>query len=214
MITIWGRYSAFNVQKVLWLVDELSLDYQHINVGGSYGGLEEPEFLTMNPLGKIPVVKDKDLVIWESHTILRYLAATYGDASLYPPRPKDRTEVERWMDWSQTTLQPAFMELFWNYYRTPTNQQNSELISKAAQACEKQFAHLDQLLVKQPYLAGHHFSLADIPAGTTLYRYFNMAYPVTEYPNITKWYRRLQERSAFQKWIMSDFSELKDRMTF
>ena len=53
MTTIWGRYNAFNVQKVLWLVDELSLDYQHINVGGSYGGLEEPEFITMNPLGKI-----------------------------------------------------------------------------------------------------------------------------------------------------------------
>lgn len=214
MITIWGRQSAFNVQKVLWLAEELSLEYQHINIGGSYGGLESPEFLSMNPLGKIPVVKDKDLVIWESHTILRYLAATYGDEMLYPQIPKDRTMAERWMDWSHTALQPAFMQLFWNYYRTPKNQQISAVISKAALDCDKQFSILDQLLIHQSYLAGQHFSLADIPAGTTLYRYFNMGYPVTEYPNIIKWYQRLQERSAFQKWVMTDFSELKDRVDY
>ena len=70
MLTIWGRPSSFNTQKVLWLADELALAYRHIPAGGSFGGLDTPEFLAMNPHGRVPVIDDDGTVVWESHAIL------------------------------------------------------------------------------------------------------------------------------------------------
>src|SRR5258705_11473739 len=94
MLTVYGRKSSFNVQKVMWLVGELGLTHRHVELGGSYGGLDTPEFRAMNPHGRVPVVDDEGTIVWESHAILRYLAACYGRGSL---------------DWSQTTLQPDFL---------------------------------------------------------------------------------------------------------
>lgn len=107
MLTVWGRRSSFNVQKVLWLVEELGLRHQHIPAGGSFGGLDTPAFLAINPHGRVPVIDDGGTVVWESHSILRYLAARYGDARWWPEDAAERSTADRWMDWSQTTLQPG-----------------------------------------------------------------------------------------------------------
>ena len=76
-LTVWGRGNAFNVQKVLWLVGELALALAHrrVDAGGPFGGLDTPEFLTLNPNGRVPVLQDGGTVVWESHSIIRYLAA-------------------------------------------------------------------------------------------------------------------------------------------
>lgn len=78
MLKIWGRHNSFNVQKVMWLIGELAIPHEHIPAGGNFGGLDAPEFKAMNPHGRIPVIKDNETVVWESHAILRYLAACYG----------------------------------------------------------------------------------------------------------------------------------------
>jgi len=67
MLRVWGRRNAFNVQKVLWLLGEIDLEYEHISAGGDFGGLNTPEFLTMNPHGRVPVIEDNGIVVWESH---------------------------------------------------------------------------------------------------------------------------------------------------
>lgn len=66
MLKVWGRRSSFNVQKVLWLVGELGLPHQHIPAGGDHGGLDDPDFLAMNPHGRVPVIDDDGVVVWES----------------------------------------------------------------------------------------------------------------------------------------------------
>jgi glutathione S-transferase len=71
MLKVWGRRSSFNVQKVMWLIGELDLPHQHIDAGGAFGGLDAPEFLAMNPHGRVPVIRDEDATVWESHAILR-----------------------------------------------------------------------------------------------------------------------------------------------
>jgi glutathione S-transferase len=149
-ITVWGRRSAFNVQKVLWTLDELGLQYEHRNAGGSFGGLNTPEFLAMNPHGRVPVLVDGALTVWESHSIVRYLAATYGPGSLWPPLPAARSFADRWMDWSATTLQPDFMKLFWGYYRMPENQRDLQAIKAAVDACNHHFG----VLAEEPPLPG------------------------------------------------------------
>ena len=73
-ITVWGRLNSANVQKVIWTLGELDLPYAHVPLGGAFGGLDAPAFRAMNPNGKVPTIRDDDLVLWESHAIVRYLA--------------------------------------------------------------------------------------------------------------------------------------------
>jgi len=120
MLKIWGRRNSFNVQKVMWLVGELGLEHEHINADGSFGGLDAPSFLAMNPHGRVPVIADDDgTTVWESHTIIRYLAARYGLNTFCPADPAERSLADRWMDWALATLQPDFMDVFWGFYRPP-----------------------------------------------------------------------------------------------
>lgn len=213
-LTIWGRRSSFNVQKVLWALDELGLSYEHRDAGGSYGGLETPDFLAMNPHGRVPVVRDGSLVVWESNSIVRYLAARYGAGSLWPVSPAERSFADRWIDWSATALQPDFMKLFWGHYRTPAAQRNLPELDSALAACTRHYRALDSHLAKQPFLASDVFTMADIPAGTSLYRYFKMGLPVEQPPAVMAWYERLQCRGAFQRHVMVPFDELHGRLAY
>ena len=97
MLTIWGRRSSFNLQKVMWLVGELQLEHRHIELGGQFGGLDTPEFLAMNPHGRIPVIDDQGTVVWESHAILRYLAARLAANRSGPMiQPSARSRIDGW----------------------------------------------------------------------------------------------------------------------
>jgi glutathione S-transferase len=213
-IIIWGRRCSFNVQKVLWTLDELSLPYEHRNAGGSFGGLDTPEFLAMNPHGKVPVIQDGSVVVWESNSIVRYLCASYGVGSLWQNSPEARSLADRWIDWSATILQPSYMKLFWGYYRTPANHRNDREVEAARAACLKHYRALNAHLSKQYYLAGDRFSMADIPAGTSLYRYFTMGVDVEQPHEVMAWYARLQNRPAFQKHIIVPFDALFGRLAF
>src|SRR5215470_9984851 len=136
MLTIWGRRSSFNVQKVMWLVGELRIDHRQIDAGGQFGGLDTRGFRTMNPHGRVPVIDDNGTVVWESHAILRYLAARYGPSQFWSEDASERSQVDRWMDWAQTALQPDFlMGVFWGFYRTPESQRNWPAIRKKIARC-------------------------------------------------------------------------------
>jgi glutathione S-transferase len=214
MLKIWGRRSAFNVQKVLWTLEELALPYERVEAGGSAGGLDTAEFRNMNPHGRIPVIRDGPHVIWESHAIVRYLAATYGADPFWSPDPKARSLAERWMDWSLATLQPAFMDLFWGYFRTPEGSRDARAIDDAMARCERHFRILDDHLETRKFVAGNEFTMGDIPAGTTLYRYFGMGVPVAKPTHVWAWYERLKERPPFQGSIMIPFEELRGRLDY
>src|SRR6516162_890475 len=195
MLKVWGRRSSFNVQKVLWLVGERGLAHAHVPAGGDFGRLDEPSFRALNPHGRVPVIEDGDLAVWESHAILRYLAARYDRSGLWSADPAERARVDSWMDWSQSTLQPDFlMGVFWGYYRTPDSQRDWPAIHKSLARCADHFRRLDEVLAARPFLAGERFSLADIPAGTSLYRYFELDIERPTVANVTAWYQRLRER--------------------
>lgn len=215
MLKVWGRRSSFNLQKVMWLVGEMRLPHQHIPAGGSFGGLDDPAFLAMNPHGRVPVIDDDGIVVWESQTILRYLAARYGRGEFWSDDPAERSEAERWMDWSQTTLQPDFLNgVFWGFYRTPEPQRNLPAIAAKVRACARHFQLLDRVLSNRPFLAGDRLTLADIPAGTSLYRYFEIAIERPSIPNVEAWYQRLRSRPACREHIMVPFGELRGRLDY
>jgi glutathione S-transferase len=213
MLTIWGRRSSFNLQKVMWLVGELEIEHRHIQAGGQFGGLDAPEFRAMNPHGRVPVIDDNGTIIWESHAILRYLAACYGNGRFWFEDPAERSQVERWMDWSQTALQPDFLlGVFWGFYRTPESQRNLPAVHDKVARCARHFQLLDKVLSDQPFLGGNAFTLADIPAGTSLYRYFELEIERPSVPNVVAWYRRLQEHRAYREHVMVPFGELYGRL--
>jgi len=214
MLELWGRRNAYNVQKPLWLLAELDLEFSHHDIGSEKGDLETPGFLALNPQARIPVLREGEAVVWESNSILRYLANRHAGAALYPEDPFQRSRVERWMDWELATLQPAFIDLFWGYYRTPPQARDTVAIADAQQRCARCFAALERQLTNGPYLAGAAFSLADIACGVCLYRYFNMGLALDNPPQVVGWYQRLSQRDAFRNTIMQPFAELKGRVEF
>jgi glutathione S-transferase len=214
MIELWGRSNAYNVQKPLWLFAELELEFKHHDIGSSAGELEAPEFLKLNPQARIPVLQHGDAIVWESNSILRYLANSFAASALYPEDPLQRSQVERWMDWELASLQPAFIDLFWGYYRTSSAARDPQAIDTALHQCEQHFEALDRRLTTQPWLAGDYFSLADIACGVCLFRYFNMGLAVEEPPQVMRWYRQLSQRTAFRHTIMQPFDELEGRTEF
>jgi glutathione S-transferase len=215
MLRIWGRRSSFNVQKVLWLVGELDLAHEHVPAGGGFGRLDEPDFGALNPHRRIPVIEDGDLAVWESHAILRYLAACYGAGQFWSDDAASRARVDSWMDWAQTSLQPDFLGgVFWGYYRTPEEQRDWASIRQSIDRCAGHFRLLDGMLAERPFLVGDSLSLADIPAGTVLYRYFELDIDRPQLPHVEAWYRRLQARRAFREHVMVAFGELKGRLDY
>lgn len=214
MLTIWGRKSSFNLQKVMWLVGELRLAHRHFEAGGQFGGLDTPEFRAMNPHGKVPVIEDDGVVVWESHAILRYLAARYGEP-FWHDDPAERSLSDRWMDWSQTTLQPDFLSgVFWGFYRTPEAQRNLPAIKIKVALCARHFTLLDRHLADRAFMLGDALTLADIPIATNLYRYFNLDIDRPSVPNVEAWYRRLQDRDAYRRHVMVPFGELYGRLDY
>ncbi len=213
-LTVWGRRSSFNVQKVLWTIDELGLDYRHRDAGGSFGGLDDPAFLAMNPNGMIPVILDEEGSVWESNSIVRYLCAKHSRGCLWIEDPYARSKADRWIDWAATSLQPSFMRLFWGYYRTPEAQRDQREIQASLAGCLKYFRLLDGHLAKNDFLAGSSFSAADIPAGTVLHRYFSLGLGVEEPPYVMAWFSRLKARPAFRQRVLVPFDDLYGRLAF
>ncbi|RVU34669.1 glutathione S-transferase [Hwanghaeella grinnelliae] len=216
MLTIWGRANSFNVQKVMWLIGELELPHLHVEAGGKHGGLDEPEFLAMNPHGKIPLIKDGEVAVWESHAILRYLAASYERPLFWPAAPADRARIDAWMDWAHTALQPDFLNgVFWGYFRTPAPKRDMPKVEAALAQCTQHFSLLDGMYDDgRHFLLGDHMSLADIAIGTHLYRYFEMEIDRPELPHLAEYYQRLQNRPAYRHGVMIPFDDLYGRLDF
>jgi glutathione S-transferase len=215
MLKIWGRRSSGNVQKVLWLVGELDLPHEHVPAGGDFGGLDDPAFRAMNPHGKVPVIADGGTVVWESHAILRYLAAAHGAERFWPGDSAARAAIDGWMDWAQTTLQPAFLSgVFWGWYRTPPAQRDQAAVARALGQTARCMSLVDTQLADRPFVVGDALSLADITIGTHLYRYFELEIDRPALPRLEAWYGRLRDRPAYREHVMVPFGEMKGRLAF
>ncbi len=193
------------MQKVIWTLEELKLDYTRIDVGGAFGGLDTPEFGALNPNRLVPVLQDGDLTLWESSAIVRYLAAEYGAGSMWPQAPRARAHCEQWADWAITTFQPTWLTVFVQQVRTPPAQRNAALEKKYAAKANTCFALLDNALADQPYLGGDSLTYADILAGVSLYRWSRIDVKRIDMPHVDAWHERLKKRPGFFKGVEIEF---------
>ncbi|MGJ5179733.1 glutathione S-transferase family protein [Bradyrhizobium oligotrophicum] len=198
-LTIWGRPNSVNVQKVLWCLAELGAGFQRIDAGMQFGRNTEADYLAMNPNGRIPTLVDGDFVLWESNAILRYLCLAHGgEASLYPRQPRQRAAVERWLDWTLSTVQPIERPLFWGLVRTPPAARDMNALQKAADEAASMWRILDTHLSTRAYVEAESFTLADIALGCYARRWFGVEGVVKpELPHMMNWYRRISQREGF-----------------
>ncbi|RUR31653.1 glutathione S-transferase family protein [Vreelandella nanhaiensis] len=204
MITLWGRDNSTNVKKVRWVLDELNVPFEQIQAGLQHGVNNTPEYLAMNPNGLVPLLKDDatESVLWESNTIIRYLAAQYGQGKLWIEEPARRAQAEKWIDWANSTLSPAHRVILMGYVRTPEEQRDHAAIEAGMQACEKLFELLDNALAKQVWLSGDVFGLGDIAVAPFVYNLWNIGLTWQPRPNLERWYQQLTERPSFKKIVM------------
>ena len=207
-ITIWGRANSVNVQKVLWCLHELELAFERVDAGMAFGKNREPDYLAMNPNGRVPTLVDGDFVLWESNSIMRYFVLAYRPQSpLYPQDPKLRASADRWLDWTLSTLQPVDRPVFWALVRTPVEQRDMVAIQKDADAEAAQWHVVDSYLKRRRFITGEGFTLADIALGAFARRWFGVeGITKPSFPHLERWFAELATRPGFVRYIAPPMS--------
>jgi glutathione S-transferase len=194
--TIWGRMNSINVQKVVWAAEELGLSYTRHDAGMAFGIVKTPEYLAMNPNGLVPVLDDDGVVLWESNAIVRYLAARYGEGTLWPRDPALRARSDIWMDWQTTNFYPAYAPAFSGLVRTAPEKRDPVAIEASRAKTEPLMAMLDQHLAKHDHLGGASFGIGDLALGPTVHRWLNMPIAREPRPNVEAWHQRIIARPS------------------
>ena len=210
MLKIYGRATSSNVQAVMWAIGEFGIEHQRMDVGGNFGRNDTSEFLAMNPMGRVPVMQDGTLTLFESQAILRYLAAKYRTNGFWPADPASRAKIDQWMEWAKINFYPILtLKIFWQLIRITSSDRNNELVLEGQSELVDLMSIADTQISKEGWLAGPEMTLADISFGTHLYRYFNLPFERANLPNLQNYYEKLCGREAYQKHAMVSFEPLR-----
>ena len=203
-LQLWGRLSSINVRKVVWCAQELGLAFERSEAGGPFGVVQTPAYRALNPNALVPTIEVDDgdaaggrFRLWESNVIVRYLSARHSPGGLYPEALPARFDAERWMDWQQTTLNPAGREAFIQWVRTPAERRDAAAAERSVKATERLMALLDAHLVSHAFMSGDRFTMADIPVGCELHRWFGLpaaVYARPVWPNLERYFAALCAR--------------------
>ena len=200
-LTIWGRLNSINVQKVLWLCEDIQLPFHRIDAGMAFGVNKTEEYISKNPNGLVPTINDDGFILWESHAIMRYLAKKYDKSHLlYSEDEQASAKIDQWLDWYNTVGWPPMRNLFWGWIRTPASERNIEELEKIRQSFILVATILDQQLSKTHFIAGDHFTMADIPIALLCYRLFNLPIERPVMKHLEAWFAKVQARPGYQKY--------------
>ena len=206
MLQLKGRTNSSNVMKALWVLDEMGIDYEREDVGGQFGKNHEAPYLSLNPNGRIPTIIDDDLVLWESNSIVRYLASKHSLGTLCPDDPADRARCEMWMDWQLTELVHGMVPVFHGLIRKPPEERDMDAINAARNDWAAKWAILNEHLSRNAYVGGDSFTMADIPIGPIAYRWYELRIAREDFGNLKRWYDAMCERPAFREHVMTGLS--------
>jgi len=204
MLKVWGRNTSSNVQKVMWAIGEMELAHERIDIGGPFGKNKEPAYLAMNPNGLVPTLEEDDgFLLWESNSVVRYLAAKHRATVLEPIDLKTRALANQWMDWQLSVLGPAITPVFWGLIRTPPEKRDMAAIEAAKVKTIDAAKMLDARLGKTPFVAGDAFTYGDIPVGVMIYRYTKLVPERPRLANLERWYAAISDRKPFRDQVLA-----------
>jgi len=202
MLIVWGRRNSVNVQKVLWTLAELDVPFSREKVGGSFGGNRDADFLRMNPMGLVPVIRDGDVTMFESNAIVRYLSARYRQGLLRPDDHRALAMAEQWMEWQHNIFAPAVGVLFMNTVRSLPEKRNDASVAAAEKQAIEALKIADDHLARNEWFAGADFSFGDIVMGVMLWRYMGLECTKPDVPHVNGWLDALEERDGFKQGVM------------
>ena len=189
-----ARTRAF---RAIWIAEELGLSYQHFPIeigGGAGGGARSPEFLALNPNGRLPFVADDGFVLAESLAITLYLAKKHATGTLYPVGLEDEAKAWQWSFWAIAEVDRGVNIWSLHAVRLPPEERNASLREEALKVIDAPFKVLDAALAKQPYLLGSEFTVADLNVAAVISRAIDMDLSAT--PRLGAWLERCLERPA------------------
>jgi glutathione S-transferase len=200
MLKILGKPVSINVRKVLWTCDELDLPYELEPYGDGYRTTDTPEFRALNPNALVPVLLDGEVVLWESNTICRYLAARSGRDDLLPQAPLERARVEQWMDWQLGDLNNAWRYAFMALVRKSPAHRDPQALQASIDGWNRLVTILDARLRQTGgWVAGDRFTLADVVVGLSVNRWFMTPMARPELPAVARYYDELARRPGYAK---------------
>jgi glutathione S-transferase len=202
MLKVWGRNTSSNVQKVMWALGEMGVKCERIDIGGPFGKNKEPAYLAMNPNGLVPTLEEEDgFLLWESNSIVRYLAAKHGAGSLEPADARTRARASQWMDWQLSVAGPAIFSVFWGLVRTPPEKRDQAAIDAGKVKTTDAMKIVDAQLGKTQFLAGDAFSYGDIPVGIIAHRFVSLVADRPALKNFERWHAALTSRAPFRQHV-------------
>ena len=201
MLKILGRSSSINVQKVMWCAAELGAEVERIDIGGKYGGNDTPEYLGLNPNGLVPTMEDGEVALWESNTIVRYLAETRGSPPWFATDPAGRGLASQWMDWYLTRMHPPMTVIFMGQVRTAPEDRDREAEKKAAEQAGQMWRLVEAQLEKHDFITGDEPTIGDIPIGCSVNRWYLLDVDRPALPGLEAYYERLKERPAYREHV-------------
>jgi glutathione S-transferase len=196
MLKIWGRLTSINVRKVVLAAQWLGLEFERTDAGHEFGIVKTPEYLAKNPNGLVPLIEDDGFQLWESNVIVRYLCARHSPGQLYPQELTRRFDAERWMDWQQTTLNPAGRPAFIQLVRTAPEKRNRDVVAQSVKATEALMAVLDAHLQQREFMAGDTFTMADIPLACEIDRWHALPLERPPRSHLQRWFDAILARPA------------------
>lgn len=210
MLTVHGRATSSNVQKVMWTVAELGLAHRRLDVGGHFGGTNTAAYRALNPHGLVPAVEFPDgVVMWESNAVVRRLALHDPERRLWPAGGQAEADADMWAEWAHNHVARPLIALFWALVRRRPAERDPAEIEQHRTTTAAGMAMADRVLSASPFLAGERLSIADIVFGHTLYRWHEMEIERPDHPAVSAYYARLGERAAYAEHVMVDFSSLR-----
>lgn len=195
MYKLLGRKTSGNVQKVLFMLGELGVPFERLDYGRQYENTATPEYKALNPTSKVPTLVDGDTVIWESNTILRYLAAKVRPA-LTGATPAERTEVERWMDFLLAAVNPGYLAAFKGAKLTP-EEQTAEY-KEQTKDLAAQMAIINGHLAGKDFIALGRLTIADIALAPIMKRCLDFKIERKAMPDLERWMASVAGREAFK----------------
>jgi glutathione S-transferase len=196
MLRVLGRATSGNVQKVLFFLEQTGTPYSREDYGRQFNNTGG-DYLKLNPNGKVPTVVDGDAVVWESHTILRYLATKLGKSDLYPTDAVKRTDVERWMDWLLASINYQYVQVFKDSKKEAA--ERAPTFSVDAKELGAQLAVLDGAMAGKAYIAGNAMTLADICLAPIVHRCLDFPIELPALGNLRPWRDKMKTLPSFQK---------------
>ena len=201
MLKVWGRKTSSNVRKVLWCLAELNLEFDRVDLGGPFGGNDDPAYRAINPNGLVPTLEDGDTIIWESNSIIRYLSSIHGKGTLWPEDPAERSEADRWMDWQLFALNSTVGFIFRETTRKEEADWDQDAIAEAKQAAIVYIKMLDAHLADRPFVAGENLTMGAIPVGFFINRWKLLDLDHPALANLDAWHDRLKARPGYKTHI-------------